>query len=213
MSTMAEMRSRIESDILRTDLSTQINIAITRAFKFYTKEAFWFHEAINTFESTDGTEGYALSGLSISDLGAAPLVLTVAKNTNDIYPIRNVTYQDIRRFNDTGTNHKSTPDYFSIYADSIYFSPVPDASYTFEASYRRTYVSLADGATNAYTLNAEDLIESRVIWWVNKRILKKPDKAASAKEEEIEALRGLRERSEAIVSTGRLTGWPRRRRF
>jgi hypothetical protein len=67
--------------------------------------------------------------------------------------------------------------------------------------YTKTYATLAGTNTNDWLTYAEDLIESRARWWLHNRITKNMEDAAAAKDEELDALQALREKTQDSAST------------
>lgn len=190
MATFAEMKTRISDDINRSDLDTQIGVAINRAISKYKSEPFWFTEAIQSFTLAANTKSYdSNNSLYPSTVGRIQS-LTVNINSSN-YPLTPVTlqqYQEMNISDDTGD-----PEYFTQFSNKLYLYPVPDASVTATVYYTKTFAALSASAdTNEFLSYAEDLIESRASWWVNSRIIKDETAAAMDKAAEIEALKTLR---------------------
>jgi hypothetical protein len=202
MSTFEQMRSRIADDINRADLNTQIEKAINRSIEHYEKEWFWFNEASWSFSTTSSTEVVTMASASTSDLMSI-LNVTLTRNSSDIYPLKGITFQELREKATTGSSHKGPPIEYAFFDNNFYFYPVPDQNYTVTIYGKKGYANLsASGDTNDFTTEGEDLIEARSRWWVCKRILKDVNGADLAKAEELEALQGLRDKTDGLVSTG-----------
>lgn len=203
MSTLAQMRSRIADDLDRDDINTQIDKAINRAIEFYAKkERFWFNEVTASFNTVASQFNYSSSDTGISNIREIDYVkIAIASTLNfDLTPR---TYKYVQDSN-VG-NYTSQPTDYAYYKENFFIYPVPNAVYAITVSYTKSYTALSlDADTNDFTSNAEDLIEARASWWLYRRILKDYDAAADSKEEELEALQGLRIETARMISTGRV---------
>ena len=198
------MRSRIADDLTRTDLDNQIDKAINRAIEHYEKDRFWFNEKVWTFSTVAAQETVAFATASTSDLLSVDLA-TLTRNSNDIYPIDPITFQEMRGINTTGTTSQGNPTLYALFNKTFYFYPVPNAVYTVSLYGQKSYAALASNTdTNDFLSEAEDLIEARARWWLYKRVIQDPDAAALAKEEELEALDALQAKNTQLVSTGKI---------
>jgi len=203
MSTLAQMRSRIADDLNRSDLSSQIDKAINRAIRhYYNSQRFWFNETTGTFVTIANQESYGTVDSVPSDiLSMNYMRLTISSTNKPEIPKK--TYQEIQMMNSGASIGQ--PIYYAWYQNKIWFYPLPDQVYTVTVSYQKSYAVLsADSDTNDFTVEAEDLIESRASWWINKRVLKNDKDAALSKIEEQEALGALQKRTCDIVSTGQI---------
>ena len=206
MATFDQMLARIQTDIKRTDIDTSIKKAINRAVQHYSKERFFFNEAKTTFATIANTETYAYgSGTIPSDIWAIDR-MTITRTSTDIYPLPQVSFEDLRYMSTTGTSSPNLPDVWALWNKTFYFYPIPNAVYTMTLYYQPAYADLsATSDTNVFLSYGEDLIESRARAWLYARLLEDPTQAQVAKVEEQEALQALRERSSSVISTGRLS--------
>ena len=204
MGTYADLRARIEGDINRSDITTDIQKAINRAIEHYEKERFWFNENTWTFSTSAGGETIAFASASVSDMLTMDEV-TLTRNSTDIYPLEQKTIQELRDINTAGTSTQGPPTIFAIFNDTFYFYPVPDTAYTVTIYGQKSYAALSASAdTNDFTTEAEDLIESRARAWVYSRKLRNYEAAAASKTEEMEALAALREKTINLLGTGKI---------
>lgn len=202
MSTFEQMRSRIADDLNRSDLNTQIEKAINRSIEHYEKDWFWFNENSWSFSATSATEVVTQASASTSDL-IEIIKVTLTRNSTDIYPLDVISYQELRDKATTGTSHRGPPVEYAFFKNNFHLYPVPDQNYTITVYGKKGYANLsASSDTNDFTTEAEDLIEARARWWIYKRVIKSNEHANSAKEEEIEALSGLRAKTVQLISTG-----------
>lgn len=202
MSTLLQMRSRIADDLDRTDLSTQIDKAINRAITFYLKEAFWFKETSSSFPAVINQEEYAYGSGSVpSDVGQIDILerqYTGSKITlQEITPLE---LESKQQGDSTGV-----PSQFAQYQNRFKLYPIPNQSnITMLIKYTKSYIDLvADSDTNDWLVYAEDLIESRARWWVNKRVIKDYEAANADKQDEQDALSGIRSVNNQKTGEGR----------
>jgi hypothetical protein len=203
MSTLLEMRSRIADDLDRTDLSTQIDKAINRAITFYLKENFWFKETSSSFSLVVNQEEYIKgSGGVPSDIGAIDIMeLQYSGNKYVLVEITPFELEARQTLDAVGT-----PDQFAQYQDRIKFYPIPNqASMTCLIKYTKSYSTLVnDSDTNDWLVYCEDLIEARARGWINRRILKDYEAANADKQEENDALSGIRKVNQQKTGNGRV---------
>ncbi len=200
MSTKQELRNRIADDIDRTDMADDIDVAVQRAIQFYEKELFWFQETSTAFVTASGQQTYS-SGAVPSDLKEVLSVRATVSNYDQDIDRRDWSWMEQYDQSDV----QGPPTDFAEWAGGFVFYPVPDGSYTVTVSYRKKYEEMqTDGASNDWTTEAEDLIESRATWWICNRKLKDYEGAQMSKQEELEALTSLRSKHENKVSTKKL---------
>lgn len=202
MSTFADMTSRIADDINRSDLTTQIGLAINRAIDFYAKKyRFWFNEATATFNTVASQVNYTSTDTSITRIREIDFV-KITINSSNTYELRPVTYMELQR-DYSNTTITGQPMEYAYYKENFYLYDPPDAAYTITVSYVKDYADLSGSQDNDFTTNAEDLIEARASWWVYTRLVKDYDAAAIAKQEEKEALESLIKETNRVKATGR----------
>ena len=201
MSTYLQMQQRIADDLDRTDLSSQIQKAITRAIKHYSRKRFWFNETTGTFSTVADQEWYSSIPTDIKEIDDA--IITVS--TNRQYPLDRRTNGYINTINWGGNAWTGYPQDYAYFKGQIRLYPVPNDVYTITLFYQQEFAELsADADTNAWTTDAEDLIEARARWWLYKRVIRDFEEAREAKTEEAEALDILEEETIRQISTGRI---------
>lgn len=199
MATLSTLRSNIADQIDRTDLNTQIDLSINRAITHYGANKFWFNEAASTFVTVADQKSYGTAdGISTAVAGIEVAQVTVNSVNFELYK---KTYDFVTLVNtDDFTGY---PEYWAYYDEKMYLYPTPDASYTVSISYITKYPTLtADGDSNDFTNNAEDLIESRSRWWLYKRILHDRERALEAKEDEMDAFNNLTSLTNNRINAG-----------
>jgi hypothetical protein len=171
MSTFLQMQSRIADDLDRTDLNTQIKLAINRAIKHYAKEPFWFKETSGSFSAVVNQEEYVYgTGGVPSDVEMIDIMEVVYGGTKS--PVVEITPFELEA--KQSQLSYGQPDEFAQYQNRFKLFPIPNQSgTTILLKYTKSYTDLsADADTNDWLTYAEDLIESRAKWWLNMRVIK-----------------------------------------
>lgn len=158
MTTYATMRARIADEIIDSNLTTQINRAIQSAIAHYERQRFYWNTRVNdTFALVAGQEYYGAA-----DLAAIPYLLAIddmyATISGTRYQIVPVTFEEIAADQD-GNVALDPPYRYAYHAQQIRMFPIPSAARTVTMAdhYRLTALS-ADGDSNAWTTDAEELI-------------------------------------------------------
>lgn len=197
MATYAELQANIADYFSRADLTNIIQSAIKRAIKHYEREFFWFGEADTSFTTTSGTNAYTLSTTD----GYSTINQVLVNYNGSHYESTRMNLEEFENINVSDTN--GIPSVYAEKLGILYFYPTPNATMTISVNYVVKMATLsATGDTNAFTLNAEDLIESRAAWWVASRKTKNRDDMARFKADEIEALNQLRAQNDKQLSSG-----------
>jgi len=194
---LGSLKTIIANDLHRSDLTTQINQAVTAAVKFYNKEQFWFHEGQYTFTTSASQVWYTASS-SIRGINTALATVSGTK-----YPLERWTYKDVDETDDGVTTGE--PIAITYFQDMYRFSPTPDGAYVITLSRTRALNEPASASgSNAWTTSAAELIRFRSEWDIYHNYLRNPEMAQRAKAAEIEALGGLSTENRVRVSTNRI---------
>lgn len=203
MTTFLEIMGRIADDLDRTDLYTQIKLAINRAIIHYQTEPFWFKETSSSFPAVSGQEEYVAGVGSVpSDIEMIDILERQYSGSKvkltEITPIRLEAKQ-------SGTA-TGIPDQFAQYQNRLKLYPIPNQSgITILIKYTKNYAELvADADTNDWLTYANELIENRARWWVNSRIIKDREAAIEDKNMEMDALEALRTLNAHKTGQGRV---------
>lgn len=193
MATFGTVQTNIADYLNRTDLTTQIQVAINRAIASYSTHDFWFTQANpTTFNTIASQESYGTADGIPTDLREITyLKMTVGTS---FYRMKQRTIQFIEDRNPN--NNVGRPSDFCFWANKIYFNPIPSGVFTMTLYYRKNYAALVNGAdTNDFTNTTEalNLIEAKALWWLNTYIIRDPVGAKENQEMEESAL--------AILST------------
>lgn len=157
MATLGVMKTRIADELARTDLTSQIALAIASAVAFYETRRFWFLETEATFNTVSGTDAYtsATATFLTTLIDDDSMTATVSGDKNPMIKLPFSVMQE-RRLND---DPAGAPTHFSFYRQRLYLYPVPDAVYAVIVFYVGAIgVPGADGSSNAWTTEAEELI-------------------------------------------------------
>jgi hypothetical protein len=196
----AELQTNIADYFSRSDLTSIIQRAIKRAIKHYEREFFYFNEADLSFATVSGTQAYTLSATD----GYSAINQVMVNYNNDHYEAERINLEVFENLNQSNSN--GAPSVYAEKLGILYFYPVPNQTMTVSVNYVAKIATLsASGDENVFTLNAEDLIESRAAWWVATKKTKNRDDMARFKSDELEALKQLRKETDRKVSSGKIT--------
>ena len=152
------MRSRIADELVNDgDITTaQINYAIQDAIKYYERREWWFNTASGSFTTVANQEYYTSSDWSVLDNQVQIDAMTITYN-GVISPMKGIDFEEI---NDTQNGYIiAVPRNFAYYKQSLRFFPIPNGAYPVTVLYSKRLTTLsADGDTNAWTNEAEELI-------------------------------------------------------
>lgn len=176
MTTLATMRTRIETELNRTDLTDSVTAEIVSAIRHYERERFYFNETTSTFVTVSGTQSYANTATSLSDAVLIHnIVLTV--NSTD-YKLNRLDWDTYRRINTTASL-TGQPYNWAYFGETVYFYPIPNGSFTANVAQvtRLTEVSMSatGSATNAWMTDGEELIRQRARAAVKINVLEQQD--------------------------------------
>jgi hypothetical protein len=152
MATLEDLKSRIASELNRSDLTAAIAAEIPRAIERYAAKRFWFNEGKGTSTATAGQETVAApEGLRVVDVVFA----TIGGQLIELCKLTLVEITDWLGSN-AGTGQ---PTDYAYTGDVFYLYRVPNAAYTITAVGIYDQPALdADSASNAWTTHGEDLI-------------------------------------------------------
>lgn len=139
--TLGDLKTRIADELARSDLTSQIDLAISQAIEEACTHRFWFMETRGiTVALTAGNAAYVSDDLS-DLIEIDRLVLTVSGQRRTL---RLMSDDELDRLND-GTPPQGEPYAYSRYGDQLRVYPTPTQSYS---------VTI-DGLTKGATLNSD----------------------------------------------------------
>jgi hypothetical protein len=201
MGTLADLKSRIATELARNDLTSQIANAVSDAIKFYGRERFWFNQSRTiTFATVDGQEAYGEADQSlIPDL----IKIDGIFFSTDKYPLDRYSPTDFEML--TGGSTSNGRPYAYTYTDEqILLYPTPNDAYTLRIFAHYRLPALTDTDTNAWTDDAEELIRTHAKQLLYIDPLEDDESAARMGVKIPELLAGLRAETSARMGTGRI---------
>lgn len=124
--TLGDLKTRIADELARSDLTSQIALAITQAIEEACTHRFWFMETRGlTLPVTSGNASYVSDDIS-NLIEIDRLVLTVSDQRRTL---RLMSDDEIDSLND-GTAPTGEPYAYSRYGDQLRLYPTPQQSYT-----------------------------------------------------------------------------------
>jgi hypothetical protein len=187
------MQARIADEIIRSDLTSQIQNAIQTAIQFYERTPFYFNQLRQeaAFNTKQGQEFYSTadSPLIASMVTLNRVTVTVSGNRYSMNP-RTPEYLE-----DTSVNPivYGQPVDFAYFAEQLRFYPIPDNTYPIALSgIKRLFVLSASTDTNAWVSDAELMIRSRAKYELAVHVLRDADMASAMKSSELDALATLK---------------------
>lgn len=188
-----DMQSRIADEILRTDLTAQIQNAIQTAIKQYERTPFYFNEVRQeaAFNTKQGQEFYTVADAALiaSMLTLHRVTVTVSGNRYTMNP-RTPEYME-----DTSVNPivLGQPVDYAYFAKQLRFYPIPDNTYPVALSGIKRLFTLQNATdANSWTSDAELLIRSRAKYELAVHVLRDADMAAAMRASEESALYDLK---------------------
>jgi hypothetical protein len=194
VSTYTQLQSRIADDLIRTDLTTQIQQCILLAIQHYKNERFWFNE---TSATATASVGSAQVGAPSDMLRLDHLYLVISSTNIELVP---EDFNSIVEFRPTSNGR---PRSFCYYRNQFELDRKCDTAYSLLIYYQKELTALSSGSdTNGWTTDAEDLIVFHAEKKLYANVIKDAAKASFAAEQESAALTALRTLRNARTSTG-----------
>ena len=195
MTTLSILKSTIADDIARPDLTTQIAAAITQAISFYQEEhLFWMESRSNTFNTVAAQSAYTSSDSTNIPLWIKITDLFIEDSDSQRYgPLCRLDQWEMEQLLDDGAS-SGRPDSWSLYNDTMYFHPIPDAVYTVRPMGQLTIAAPSSDSepNNKWMVQGYELIRCAAKGYVFLHTMKDPDQAsvmAIAAERELNKLR------------------------
>ena len=159
MATYLDLQTRIADELDRSDLTQQIKKAIVTAVKHYERRRFYFCESSFSISTVAGQYIYTTD--DVAAIATSPSIERLSGTFNgNRRPLTKRPWDFIDDLQVT-TLVRAQPEDWGYRAKAIQLYPTPDAVYTLTAYNvpRLTELS-ADGDTNAWTEDAEELIRT-----------------------------------------------------
>lgn len=188
-----DMQVRIADEIVRSDLTSQIQNAIQTAIKQYERIPFYFNQLRQeaAFSTAQGQEFYTVndSVLIAAMITLNRVTVTVSGNRYSLNP-RTPEYLE-----DTSVNPIvfGQPVDYAYFAEQLRFYPIPDNTYSVALSGIYRLFTLSNPTdSNPWTSDAELLIRARAKYELAVHVTRDADMAAAMKAVEIDALSDLK---------------------
>lgn len=200
--TYGTMQARIAREINRTDLSTEIRDAIKSAIQHYESTRFWFNE---TSQNVSTSAGNPWVSVPTDFLTADELTIQLNQRA---YQLQRWSFADLDELDTSGATVQGQPIGYALYGERFRIYPVPDAVYTITVSYLQRLPELsADGDTNAWLTDAEQLIRARAKWELALHRTMDETMVAAMERAEARALSVLQSRAARNLGAGYTRGW------
>jgi hypothetical protein len=162
MTTLAVLKARVEDDLNRSDIDTQIGEAITDAINFWKPTRFYFNETrLATFNTADGTSIYTSSNDTDIPLFVKLDAVFINDGTNN-HELQWVPPEEMEYLLDSQTS-EGLPRAYTYFESSFRFYPIPDATYTVRpiGLIEKAAPASDDEASNVWMTEAFELIRCR----------------------------------------------------
>lgn len=195
MTTLSILRSTIADDLARPDLTSQISAAITQAISFYQEERlFWMETRSSTFATVAAQSAYTSADSASIPLWIKIDDLFIEDSDSQRYgPLCRLDQSEMEQLLDTGAS-SGRPDSWSLYNDTFYFHPIPDAVYTVRPMGQALVAEPSSDSepNNQWMTKGFELLRSATKGYIFLHTMKDPDQAsfmAIAAERELGKLR------------------------
>lgn len=176
MASFGDMKTRIADELDRSDLTSQIAKAIQSAIAHYERRHFYFNESSFTFSTVAGQETY--TSAAAAAIGTAA---EIQRLNGSFYstrtPLFKRAWEDLDDVSGQTTSYAQPEDWaYRAYAIRLY--PIPDRSYVITGYHVARYSALsADGDSNVWTNEAEELIRTRAKIDLMANVIRGPEMA------------------------------------
>lgn len=176
--TLDDMKTRIASELARSDLTTQIANAITDAIGIYQKQRYRFNETVpddaKTFATVQGRATYgAADNANIPTMLKIDYLLMQVANT--IFALKREDPERVKLYNQVNTM-QGQPSFFAYEGNELIISAVPDQAYTIFLNGQFVAPAPSSGAEtgNHWMLEGERLIRSMAKYLIAKHVTRNP---------------------------------------
>ncbi len=201
MATLGTMKTRIANELARADLTSEIAGAITSAIAHYERRRWWFLESESTFTTTPSTDAYTTATATflatLIDDDSLTMTVSGAKE-----PMRKISFAEMQDYR-VDTNPAGPPTHYAMYRQRLYVHPVPNATYTATVFFVATLgIPAADGDSNAWTTEAEELIRLRAKADLFENVIRDYAEADRMRAREMEVLMSMNSLNNARTASG-----------
>lgn len=178
MASYLDMQTRIADELDRSDLTAQIKKAILSAVAHYERKSFYFSETSFTFSTVAGQEYYGTADAAA--IATSPSIERLNGTFNGLrMALTKRTFDYIDGISLIPSTSRSQPFDWAYRAEQIRLYPIPDNVYVLTAfNVPRLTALSADGDSNAWTNDAEELIRTHAKLDLIENVIKASDMEA-----------------------------------
>ena len=172
MATYGDLQARIADEIVRSDLTTQIQNAILTSVLEFDRERWYFNETAFNTSTVIGQREYTSTNIT-NTLQIDTIKMTIVAGT--VYDLQPRSYEEIEVLTSGSTAVDSgQPTFYAYFNQQISLFPIPDsAAYTFRVVGAKKLTELASASdSNAWTNDAEPMIRARAKWHLYTHVIK-----------------------------------------
>lgn len=178
MTTLGTMLTRIENEINRSDIDSNIYDAVISAIAFFEPQQFYFNQAAPATVTTTADQRYTLLS-GISDF-LYPLSLRVTDTANQYRYLEPMTFSEIEMMYTSDSITGFLYNY-AVYAERFYWWLIPDAAYTVTVNYIKSLTRPSSSSDTTYTsawmTDAEAMIRAKAKFYIYSDVLKNNEEA------------------------------------
>lgn len=184
MSTLQIARNTLLDELDRVgQLTAQAHTYISEAVEHYSQKPFWFNDEIATAQTVQDQEY-----LDLPDDWGLNYSLSIEIGSNS-YPLKERTWQEMEDSYVSSSNYSGYPEEFCVFRNQLRLGPIPNSAYTLKMAYLKQPAELsAEGTTNIFILNVQELIRMRAGRRMARRVMRDEKLAEIFRQDEAEAL-------------------------
>lgn len=204
MSDLATMKTRIADELMRSDLDSQIALAITEAIEFYQKQRFYWNELDNVTFSTVAAQAAYTSTEEPYIPTAYDMDSVFVTVSGNEYEVKRIDPTRWRVLNNSST--QGQPYQYQYFNRTLSLYPIPDQVYTIRLTGHFKIDAPADDdeANNPWMTDAEALIRHRAKFILYRDVILEPQRAAECSQAETEQLVIQRATTSSMIRTGQI---------
>lgn len=193
------LKSRIEDELDRSDLSLQVDQAIETAIKYYQLDRFFFAESRVTFFTRVDAAYYSFPEAAAIDM------IEITDHQGSRTSLRQIQWSELREALGPAQPHRYVPHVWASYGACFGVYPIPDAIYQMTIHFSR---AMPVDDENPYIVDAEDLIRYRAKREIYTHVTKDADMAGMMAQAESDLLEKIHAHSARRKATNNIR--PRR---
>lgn len=193
MATLADLKTRISTEMVRRDLlstlAPQLLLHIQRACEYYADQRFWFNAIVTAANAAPGVADLALPA-------------TVRRVERLALPAHNAALHEVQLGQMDTLSGTGAPRFYAALGDALRLSPTPDAAYSLQITgLAQIPAPVADADASAWTNEAQDLICYRTQETLFRHQFVDRERANDARLAALEALQRLKRETARRLQT------------